>query len=122
MGFVTQTIMAGDGTGQPGNCLQAAVASLLGLELGEVPHFALYDDWLERLVGFAGEHGYTITYRPVTEAPACGLAFGPSPRGFLHAVVVLDGTIVFDPHPSRDGLVSLSNYVWWEARDSEARA
>ena len=108
---VTQTITVGDGTGRVGNCLQAAVASLLGLALDEVPHFAEHDDWLERMVGFGADRGYRVVYRgaPV----AFGLAFGRSPRDVPHAVVVVDGQIVWDPHPSGDGLVSVSNYVEW---------
>lgn len=105
---VTQTITVGDSSGLPGNCLQAAVASLLELDLEEVPHFALYDDWLERLVDFAHDHGYGVNNQP--ERPVFGLAFGPSPRGVSHAVVC-SGDETWDPHPSRDGLVSVSLYL-----------
>ena len=109
---VTQTITVGDGSGLPGNCLQAAVASLLELDLDEVPHFARYDDWLERLVAFAEERGHRVLYRPASEPVAFGLAFGQSPRGVFHAVTVVNGE-TWDPHPSRDGLVSVANYVAW---------
>jgi hypothetical protein len=104
---VTQTITVGDGSGRIGNCLQAAVASLLDLDLGGVPHFAEHDDWLERLVEFGAARGYRVVYRPRP------VEFGRSPRDVPHAVVVIDGEIVWDPHPSRDGLVSVSNYVEW---------
>jgi hypothetical protein len=110
---VTQTITVGDGSGLPGNCLQAAVASLLELDLDEVPHFACYADWLERLCEFAMRRGYAVSYKPPTEPPQFGMAFGPSPRGVAHSVVYVDGEM-WDPHPSRDGLVSVSNYVAWE--------
>lgn len=115
---VTQTITIGDGSGRPGNCLQAAVASLLDMKIDEVPHFAECDageDWLERLVAFGAEHSYRVLYRP--EPVPFGLAFGQSPRNASHAVVVIDGKIVWDPHPSRDGLVSVSNYVEWAPLD-----
>ena len=111
---VTQTITIGDGSGRPGNCLQAAVASLLDLDLADVPHFIDCPpevDWLERLVAFGAEHGYSVVYRG--EPVAFGLAFGRSPRDASHAVVVIDGEVVWDPHPSGDGLVSISNYVEW---------
>lgn len=114
---VTQTITVGDGSGLPGNCLQAAVASLLELDLDEVPHFACYHDWLERLVEFATGHGYRIAYRwpqKGAKVPDFGLIFGQSVRGVPHAMVVCAGE-TWDPHPSRDGLVSVSNYVAWEA-------
>lgn len=111
---VTQTITIGDGSGRLGNCLQAAVASLLDLTLDQVPHFlecAAGEDWLDRLVSFGADRGYRVVYR--SDPVAFGLAFGRSPRNASHAVVVLDGEIVWDPHPSRDGLVSISNYVEW---------
>lgn len=113
---VTQTILAGEIPDVPGNCLQAAVASLLDLDLDVVPHFTLHEDWLERLVEFGAQRGYAVVYRghPVP----FGLAFGCSPRGVFHAVVCVDGEIVWDPHPSRGGLVSVANYVEWAPRGS----
>lgn len=104
----TQTILAGDPSGVPGNCLQAAVASLLDLPLPDVPHFAEHDDWLERLVAFGGERGYRVRYRPPGTEGVNGLAFGPSARGVKHAVVWIDGKQAWDPHPDRNGLVSVS--------------
>jgi hypothetical protein len=117
---VTQTITLNDGSDLPGNCLQAAVASLLDLDLDDVPHFVLHEDWLERLAAFADDGGYRIHYRSLTEPPpAFGLAFGHTSRSSeWHAVVVMNGEVVWDPHPSRDGLVSVRTYVDWEAIDA----
>lgn len=116
MKAVTQTILAGEIDGVPGNCLQAAVASLLELDLDAVPHFALHEDWLERLVEFGAERGYRVLYQG--QPVAFGLAFGMSERDLGHAVVCLDGEIAWDPHPSRTGLVSVSNYVDWSRMDN----
>lgn len=57
---VYQTIFnAGtDKTQTPGNCLQAAVASLLDLQLEEVPHFLCYEDWFVRMKQFLSDEGY----------------------------------------------------------------
>lgn len=58
---VYQTIInCGDDKEQlPGNCLQAAVASLLDLNLDEVPHFLVHgDEWFERMKIFLNEKGY----------------------------------------------------------------
>jgi hypothetical protein len=112
MRLVTQTILAGNPDGVPGNCLQAAVASLLDLDLDAVPHFVVHDDWLERLRDFAQVRGYRIVYTPPAEPPVFGLAVGPSIRGVIHAVAFVDGEM-WDPHPSRAGLVSVSNYIAW---------
>lgn len=109
---VTQTIIVGDASGRQGNCLAAAVASLLGLPLDEVPHFAEADDWWGAMASFARTHGYAIDR--ADEPPKFGLAFGPSPRGVTHAVVILNGETAWDPHPSRAGLLSASMYVRFE--------
>lgn len=115
---VDQTIVVGDDSGLPGNCLQAAVASLLDLDLAAVPHFILHADWLERMVAFGAAWGYRVLHRPASAPVAFGLAVGPSPRGVIHAVVCIDGQLVWDPHPSRDGLISVSNYYTWEVTDA----
>jgi hypothetical protein len=111
---VTQMILHGDPSGVPGNCLQAAVASLLNLPLDDVPHFILHDDWLEQLAAFCIAHGY----RPIMRMPdvpvAYGMAWGPSERGVRHAVVWVDGQIAWDPHPSRAGLLKVTELIAFE--------
>lgn len=116
MSEVSQTIILGDGSGRLGNCLQAAVASALDLPLDEVPHFAEVEDWWRALVEFVQERGSNVVLRPASDGPpVLGLAFGQSPRGVMHAVVCRDGEVVWDPHPSRDGLSSVSSYVRFDA-------
>jgi hypothetical protein len=110
---VTQTILADQIPGVPGNCLQAAVASLLELDLDDVPHFITHDDWLQHLVNWGREHGYLVISRP-DDAVHMGIACGQSERGHQHAVVLIDGQIAWDPHPSRAGLVSISWAMSWE--------
>lgn len=114
MSEVTQTILLGNPDGRPGNCLQAAVASLLDLDLQAVPHFAESTrDWFEDIATFARDHGYDLTqHGPGHEPPVFGLAFGFTNRSSeRHAVVYRDGVMVWDPHPSRDGLTSVRTYV-----------
>lgn len=114
---VTQTILAGQIRGRLGNCLQAAVATILELELDEVPHFAeSAGDWVADLVAFAHEHGYRIRWTHGGHAaPELGLAFGPTVRSrdIIHSVAIRDGRM-WDPHPSRAGLTSVTTYVPWE--------
>lgn len=117
MSEITQTITVGDGSGRLGNCLQAAVASLLDLPLDEVPHFAEIDDWNGAFDDFAEQHGFRLAYT-VTQTPEFGLAFGLSARGVAHSVVYRDGTEVWDPHPSRDGLRSISAFVHFNRIES----
>jgi hypothetical protein len=111
---------ATDGT--PGDCLRAAVASLLDLDLFEVPHFGLYGPswwqtmrrWARRTLGqdFAAlrPHGGSVAYAlPDYDNPDwSGLMIGngPSPRGPWRHVVIVDRqlALVHDPHPSDRGL------------------
>lgn len=106
--------------GQYGDCQRAVIASLLDLPISDVPHFlkeasgdaGLY--W-EMLQEFCRKHGYVYLTIPAISGGAFygeyGDVFheisGPSPRGngVFHAVVGCNGGIVFDPHPSRAGLV-----------------
>jgi hypothetical protein len=110
---VTQTIMVGDGSGREGNCLQAAVASLLDLPLDNVPHFLESPDFENTMVTFAAQHGYKIRYSWTTP-PEFGLAHGPSPRGVSHAVVYRDSEFAWDPHPDRSGLLRATQFVHFE--------
>lgn len=116
---VDQSIFVNDPRGIPGDCLRAAVASLYELPLDAVPHFALYDRWMDALnawlkprVAFArivhNDRGFEGTRWP--DHPL--LAFGMSPRGVEHAVVWLDGAVAHDPHPSRGGFVGAPYELW----------
>lgn len=115
-GRVTQTILVGDPSGRLGNCLQAAVASLLDLPLDDVPHFAEFADWFGQMAEFACTYGFDVRWAASDgPAPQLGLAFGPSVRSaeISHAVAILDGE-TWDPHPTRAGLTSVTTYVRWE--------
>lgn len=115
MSEVTQTILLDDSAGRQGNCLQAAVASLLDLPLDEVPHFIEFDDWFGELVAFAAALGFEVTYQaPPATPPALGLALGQSARGVTHVVVYRDRQAVWDPHPNRSGLVTVEAFLHFE--------
>ena len=116
---VTQSILHGDPSGRPGNCLQAAVASLLELPLDGVPHFIERDDWLEWFVDFCTARGYRPLQRPPTAHVAYGMAWGPSVRGVRHAVVWVDGAMAWDPHPTRAGLLKVTELIEFEALGGE---
>lgn len=113
---VTQWFLAGREDGIPGDCVRASVASLLDLDPHDVPHFTCQDDtrvWPLAIAGFAAEHGWRISRRAYDGGalPKFGLAIGPSPRGVSHMVVVRDGEMVWDPHPSREGLVDVQQVI-----------
>lgn len=129
---VTQWFLAGREDGIPGDCVRAAVASLLNLDPSEVPHFTCQDDtrvWPLALAAFANQHGWNVERREFKEEegdrlPDFGLAIGQSPRGISHAVVTRDGEMAWDPHPSREGLrfvqqviefTEVGTYSWGES-------
>lgn len=94
-----------------GNCLAAAVASILELDLADVPNFAAVPgerEWWNALQAFVTERGYYLyAVDPDQGAPedTYYLAVGDSPRGDFNHVVVANGTaIVHDPNPSGEGL------------------
>jgi hypothetical protein len=91
-----------------GNCLQAAVASLLDLALDEVPHFILSPDWEIRFMDFMADSGRPVTLTGYTGMES-GIAVGPTVRATHHAVVMEHGSLAWDPHPSRAGLLAVSH-------------
>lgn len=121
-----------------GDCLRAAVASLLGMDITDVPHFVSFSDgaddedprrhaWWWSMVGWAVllEPSFDVVQVDPTTWPdpddeddplgGCYLLTGPSPRGdWNHTVVARAGEIVWDPHPSRDGLAGkpVAAEVW----------
>lgn len=108
--FIDQTILHSEE--KNGNCTQAAVASLIGLDLNDVPDFAnttesSIDFWSEFYAFFEGIGMHAIMI-PNNMEPDCNyLASGISPRGISHMVVMNDGNVVHDPHPSRAGIASV---------------
>lgn len=100
-----------------GNCYAACWASLLEVPLEEVPAFEdLPDDgsWWIETIKWLKDKGLVLHYFPSDEAPTDTyvMACGPSPRGpWGHGVIYLDGKLVFDPHPSGEGLVQVNYYL-----------
>lgn len=90
-----------------GDCLRAALCSVLELKPGDVPHFAAGDQWLADLQDFLEPRNLTaflVAIAVEDEPPVPRIRCGPSPRGdWLHAVAVYSDGTVHDPHPSRAG-------------------
>jgi hypothetical protein len=122
---VTQRFLLNDPSGFPGDCVRAAVASLLDREPTSVPHFIAGSDidgrvWWYALKGWAASNGWAVTRRGLlpheenVPLPVFGIACGPSPRGVSHAVVAIGGAIVWDPHPSRNGILRATEVIEFE--------
>lgn len=111
-------------SGDNGNCLQTAVASILDLPLEEVPHFVPFGrNWNKALVMFMQEKGYEyhgLADKQFINSPfytkgidGYVIAAGESPRGLQHAVIYKDGELVHDPHPDGGG-VKLEYFFMFE--------
>lgn len=105
---VDQTIFSVPGVSR-GNCQQAAVASILGLPLEQVPNFNdCMEGFWQGYENFLLSKGFIDVRLPGNHVPECFyLAYGKSARGVLHACVYRDGHLAHDPHPSRAGLVAV---------------
>lgn len=104
-----------------GDCLRAALASLFGLSLRQVPHFVkvhwgdeqgcdqAVNQFLEKrglmMLQFPYEQMCKLLQRQVqiTGADCHHLMFGIDHDGNEHACVGLNGQMVHDPHPLRRG-------------------
>jgi hypothetical protein len=107
-----------------GDCLRAALASILELGLRQVPHFVKKhwddDEACEQAVNqFLSKRGFLklhLPYEPyleflegqaqITGADCYHLMFGFDYDGNPHACVGLNGQMIHDPHPMRRGFAN----------------
>jgi hypothetical protein len=113
-----QTIFTADHPKGYGNCQSAAMASVLDLPIAEVidttsdevrdnGFWKPISDWLKA----RGMKMVNVNPSNPLLVGAYSIGYGKSPRGnFNHAVVCKNGVMVFDPHPSDDGVVELNNH------------
>jgi len=101
--------------GNDGNCLAACIASLLEMDIDDVPVYLDDDTWYEQYEKWLTSKGVTVLYisEPVNGPWRISNGFnmilcGESPRGH-HAVIgrSRSGSIRFvhDPHPSGDYII-----------------
>lgn len=106
--FVTQTTF-----GDNGNCLAAALASVLGWKLTEMPDLR-GPDWHRRMTDFLAPRGLrpvVVGRRDVPDGSrVLNIGLGDGPRGRPHAVVCSGLTLIHDPHPDRSGLLGLPQH------------
>ena len=119
MNPVMQTIM-----GDKGNCFNACIASLLNINIDDVPVLDSFQDgeWSAQLNEWLYPRGLVYFDIRIAKSEA-GLFFkdkdfyhvltGPSPRlpGLDHCVIGRKGKIVHDPHPEGTGLIDKQTYL-----------
>lgn len=99
---------------QNGNCLNAAFASILEIDIEGMPHFEDMPDtkWYPGLLDWLQGIGFLLlTWEEERYLPGYFIANGPSERGFEHSVVYKSTKMAHDPHPSRSGLDKITS-VW----------
>jgi hypothetical protein len=122
-----QTVFATDDPAGPvGNCLQAAIASLLDLPLDAVPHFVGDDvatggemHWWTQWRRWCIDCGLTVCDAVEPEPGELYLGGGPSPRDpehRSHVAIYRDGGLIHDPYPGGTGVVKVR--VRWTIRPS----
>ncbi len=122
---VEQTIL-----GENGNCFAACVASILELPIKKVPNLGIgtenydwaewmlaWNQWLaDRNFGLSVVHYYEWEGVSNTKPHGYSILSAKSPRlkeqDLNHAVVCLNGEIVFDPHPQREMGVGSWEYFY----------
>jgi len=111
--------------GKEGNCFAACVASLLGLDLSDVPNFCARQTWWVDLIDWVRPFGLrplSFPTRGRTDEWATWfapdqvvIASGPAVRGFDHSTLYLDGKLFWDPHPSGDGILLVNDVIFFMA-------
>ncbi len=104
---------------QNGNCMNAAFASILEIDIEDIPLFENMPEsgygtkenpsWFSALTGWLESIGFHLLQWDEVYLPVYFVYNGPSLRGVEHSVVYKGSEMVHDPHPSRDGLVKLTS-------------
>lgn len=118
---VKQTILHDPENGKFGNCFSATVASLLHIDIDDVPVFDDVKTWVQDFNAWLKQYGlafFTISSEDQRLAGAMNIkgwyheVGGKTNRSkdTLHACVGLDDDLIFDPHPSNDFLINADSY------------
>lgn len=99
-----------------GDCFSACVASILEIELVEVPFFNddPVEEWWSRFKSWLATRDLDATYYQSPEPqPGYTIVGGRSPRfpTRMHACVAKHGVIVHDPHPDGSGLLNIEDHI-----------
>jgi len=97
-----------------GNCQRAAIACLLDLAIDDIPPFEeakTTAEFWEQVEEWLFDRRLQIKYYLPHKPPdGYSIACGKSSRGVNHAVIALDGNVIWDTHPSDEGLLSIIRY------------
>lgn len=105
-----------------GNCLEACIASILGISIDSIPCLGQYEqsgNWISKLNKWLSKHHGLVYVETNTSIEDIKVFFEQQPGGFYHviigkthrskemyhAVVGRCGEMVFDPAPDEGGLL-----------------
>jgi hypothetical protein len=105
---------------EKGDCLRAALASILELKLEDVPHLRLLgENWFETMYSFLWDNGYEfhgskygtdiLTYDKGVKGYYIVQGKSRTYPDCKHNVVFKDGKMVHDPNPSNKGLATIED-------------
>lgn len=110
-----QQVLSDHEKGQYGDCMRACIYTILGEDIG-LPHPIANDgfwnqEFFDDLQKKTGKYPHPRRQKEDT-FPEFVIRAGKGPRGHNHAVVwsTVTDEMVHDPHPSRDGLVTLERW------------
>lgn len=110
-----------DENGNWDNCFSACVASVLELQIEDVPDFMyrdgkLNDAWFDEFIEWLRPQGLSAMIVVCHEADfplkdAYYLIGGKAKRGIMHSVVGFNSEIVHDPFPLGSGFSEVVDYI-----------
>jgi hypothetical protein len=70
----------------------------------------LWNEYHNNVNAYMRERGWRLAYLGPDCPAGYAMAYGPGPRGVDHAIIVYNGKLWHDPHPSRAGLNGVTAY------------
>ncbi len=95
-----------------GNCMQACIASILEIPLGEAPDFTgkiVNGEWYTYLISWLAERNLGLMFTKIKEGAPPGIHMVGAESTNLpdpddgHMMVVQDGKVIHNPHPDNKG-------------------
>lgn len=102
----------------PNGCWVACIAGLTRIPHDQlaalIPDVVDYDakqsDYHNAVNSLMRRSGWRLAYIGPDSPRHFGVGTGTGPRGLLHSVIVFDGEVWHDPHPSRAGIEKLESF------------
>ena len=108
---VSQSVLHDPDKGDVGDCFAACLASILEVEIEEVPSPTdekEYPQWFDPYKEYLVSKGFQPLWVHLDGCvvPGYTVRSGMAVRGVEHSCVAYNGEVVWDPHPSQDGLIT----------------